>query len=325
MKDTFFDRLTGRALRVAFLGGLIGMQIVACSSSSSNAGDDTTAGTGGTDSAGSAGTAQAAGGDSGSTSTGTSGGQATAGSTGSAGATGKGGAGGSGNPIVDAGPRTGPLKIMALGDSTTEFTCYRAELAKLLDKSHPKDYQFVGTRNDDFGGCGGYVYDKHNQGMSSYLVTSMSGGMNTHAEAPTWTALAPDVVLLHFATNDAWNSISSDKILAAWTYLIGEFRKTNPRVTILAAQLIPLDPMDADGGHSCSPCPDNVKKLNMAIPTWATTNSTAASRVIVVDQWTGYVAATDSCAPGRCDGVHPGPSGSVKMGAKWDAALEPLF
>src|SRR5450432_190998 len=136
MKDTFFDRLTGRALRVAFLGGLIGMQIVACSSSSSNAGDDTTAGTGGTDSAGSAGTAQAAGGDSGSTSTGTSGGQATAGSTGSGGATGKGGAGGSGNPIVDAGPRTGPLKIMALGDSTTEFTCYRAELAKLLDKSH---------------------------------------------------------------------------------------------------------------------------------------------------------------------------------------------
>src|SRR6185369_9790593 len=109
------------------------------------------------------------------------------GTTGNAGAS---GAGGSATPIVDAGPRTAPLKIMALGDSTTEYSCFRAELAKLLDKSHPKDYQFVGTKQSDFGGCGGYVYDKHNQGMSAYLVTKASGTMmNTHDEAPTWAAL----------------------------------------------------------------------------------------------------------------------------------------
>ena len=117
------------------------------------------------------------------------------------------------------------------------------------------------------------------------------------------------------------------KILAAWTYLVGEFRKANPRITILAAQVIPLDPTwTPTAGRSCRDCPTNVTTLNAAIPAWGVTGlNTAASRIIVVDQWTGYVAATDSCAPGRCDGVHPGPSGSVKMGAKWDAALEPLF
>jgi lysophospholipase L1-like esterase len=161
--------------------------------------------------------------------------------------------------------------------------------------------------------------------MSAYLVSSTSGAMNTHAEAPTWAALKPDVVLLHFATNDAWNLFAPTKILAAYTYLVDEFRKANPSVTFLAAQLIPLDPMSGDGGKTCSGCPDAVKALNAAIPAWATTTNTAASRVIVVDQWTGYDAAVDNCAPGRCDGVHPGPTGSVKMAAKWDAALEPLF
>jgi hypothetical protein len=53
--------------------------------------------------------------------------------------------------------------------------------------------------------------------------------------------------------------------------------------------------------------------------------TTAASPVTIVDQWTGYDAAVDNCAPMRCDGVHPGPTGSVKMAKKWDEALEPLF
>jgi lysophospholipase L1-like esterase len=281
--------------------------------SGGSAGDQGT-GTGG--SANPAGT----GGESAAGSTGAGGSKGTGGTSGTGGAS---GAGGGGMDVLDAGPRTGPLKIMALGDSTTEFTCWRAELAKLLDKTHPKDYQYVGTRNDDFG-CA-YTYDKHNQGMSAYLVSATTGQMNTHSEAPTWAALKPDVVLLHFATNDAWNGFSPTKILAAYSYLVDQFRMQNPRVKFLVAQIIPLDPMGADGGKTCSNCPASVKALNAAIPDWVKMTSTAASQLIVVDQWTGYVPETDSCAPTRCDGVHPGPTGSVKMGAKWDEALEPLF
>jgi lysophospholipase L1-like esterase len=325
MRNTFLDRPL--APRIALVAGFAGLLAIACSGSKSNSGDDTTGGgeTGG--GAGDQGTGTSAGGNANPAGTG---GQAAAGSTGAGGSNATGGASGSGGAggtmaIADAGPRTSPLKIMALGDSTTEFTCYRAELAKLLDKSHPKDYQYVGTRVNDFGGCGGYVYDKHNQGMSAYLVSSTTGAMNTHAEAPTWAAVKPDVVLLHFATNDAWNGFSPTKILPAYSYLVDEFRKQNPRVKFIVAQLIPLDPMGADGGKTCSTCPNSVKALNAALPDWAKMTTTAASPVTIVDQWTGYDAAVDNCAPTRCDGVHPGPTGSVKMAAKWDEALEPLF
>jgi lysophospholipase L1-like esterase len=322
MRNTFLDRLP----RAAFIAGVACVMATACSQSNSS-GDDTnggveTAGNAGDQGAGTGGNANPAG----------TGGQSAAGSTGAGGsmgaggAVGTGGAGGSGGAmeILDAGPRMGPLKIMALGDSTTCCTCWRAELAKLLDKSHPKDYQYIGTIVNDFFGCN-YTYDKHNQGMGGYLVSSTTGAMNTHAEAPTWAAEKPDVVLLHFATNDAWNGFSPTKILPAYTYLVDEFRKQNPRVKFIVAQIIPLDPMDADGGKTCSQCPGAVKALNAALPDWAKMTTTAASPVTIVDQWTGYDAAVDNCAPMRCDGVHPGPTGSVKMAAKWDEALEPLF
>jgi hypothetical protein len=49
--------------------------------------------------------------------------------------------------------------------------------------------------------------------------------------------------------------------------------------------------------------------------------STTASPVVVVDQWTGFSATSDTK-----DGVHPNDStGSQKMADAWFAALEPLF
>jgi hypothetical protein len=320
MRITSFDPIA-RALRIAFVGGLIALQSLACSQSNPSGGDDTS-GTSGTDSMGAAGDAQGQAGDATTNPAGTGGNQ----SAGAGGATGKAGAGGAGGtsvPIVDAGPRVGKLKIMPLGDSVTSSTCYRAELAKLLDKSHPSGYQFVGTLTGDFYGCDGYKYDSHHQGMGGYLVTSDMPPKDTYHEAPTWAALAPDVILLHFATNDAWNTIPNAKILAAYTYLVGLFRKTNPRVTIIAAQLIPLNPStatDAGPTYPCAQCRLNVTNLNAAIPKWVMDTDTPTSRVFLVDQWTGYDSVVDSR-----DGVHPGPTGSVKMANRWAPALEPLF
>ena len=214
MRNTFFDRTMARGSRIALVGGLIGLLAVACSDKPADTtGDDP--GSGGTDtSTGAGGDAQASGGSANPT-TGTGGGQAGAGSTGAGGATGKAGAGGgwwNADAIVDAGPRVGPLKIMALGDSTTEYCCFRAELAKLLDKSHPKDYQFVGTRNRRLRRVRRLRVRQAQPGHERLPRQKTSGTMmNTQAEAPTWAALKPDVVLLHFATNDAWNSIAADQ------------------------------------------------------------------------------------------------------------------
>ena len=147
MRNTFFDRTMTRGSRIALVGGLIGFLAVACSDKPADSTGDNP-GTAGTDtSTGAGGDAQ---GSAGSVNPTTGGGGEAAGSTGSGGASGKAGAGGGGGSdvIVDAGPRVGPLKIMALGDSTTEYSCFRAELAKLLDVSHPKGYQFVGTKQE---------------------------------------------------------------------------------------------------------------------------------------------------------------------------------
>ena len=60
--------------------------------------------------------------------------------------------------------------------------------------------------------------------------------------------------------------------------------------------------------------------LNAQIPGWAAANSTSASPITVVDQYWVHPAT------GRhLDGVHPNAAGSVKIAAKWFAALDAAF
>src|SRR5262249_50330471 len=154
---------------------------------------------------------------------------------GSAGATGSGGS--TMMSSMDAGrpKRTGPLRIMPVGDSITMATCYRARLAQILDMKHKGDWDFVGTQKN--GGCG-IMFDPDNEGHGAYLVTQHT------SEFASWAAAnAIDVMLLHFATNDCWNSLAPAKILDAYTTLVTEFRKKSPNAVILVAQPIPLGPM----------------------------------------------------------------------------------
>jgi hypothetical protein len=275
--------------------------------SGSSAGSTGTTGTTGTGTAGTgqngAGGSNGVGGQgSGGDRPGSGGSLATGGSAGSSGT--------AGTAVVgaDAGrpKRTAPLRIMPFGDSITTSTCYRAKLAGLLDVKHKGDYDFVGTQKS--GGCN--IVDQDNEGHGGYIITQHT------AEFAAWgNANTIDVLLLHFATNDCWNSIAPAKILDAYALAVAEFRKHNPYAVILVAQLIPLFPT------GCNLCPVNVQNFNATIPDWAKKTTTATSPVIVVDEWTGYDAIADNR-----DGVHPNDTtGSVKMATKWAEALEPLF
>jgi hypothetical protein len=172
---------------------------------------------------------------------------------------------------------------------------------------HKGDYDFVGTQKN--GGCG-ITFDPDNEGHGGYLITQHTSEFAGWAAANTI-----DVMLLHFATNDCWNSLAPAKILDAYTTLVTEFRKKSPDAVILVAQLIPLGPT------GCPQCPVNIKAFNALVPAWAQKTNTAQSPVIVVDQWTGYDVVADNR-----DGVHPNDTtGSTKMAQKWDEALESLF
>ena len=198
-----------------------------------------------------------------------------------------------------------PPRIMALGDSITGSPgCWRALLAKhLQDTGHAAD--FVGSLAAP--GCG-FAYDGENEGHGGILATNIV----RDNQLPGWLSSArPDVVLMHLGTNDVWNNIPASTILGAYTTMLGQMRANNPAIKLVVAQIIPMNPAN------CSACAQRVTDLNAAIPGWARANSTTASPITVVDQWTGFDTAADTT-----DGVHPNSStGIQKIESRWYPAV----
>lgn len=198
-----------------------------------------------------------------------------------------------------------PVRIMPLGDSITGSPgCWRALLWQDLTNNGYTNIDFVGTQSPQ--GCG-FDYDGEHEGHSGYLATDIAD----QGQLPGWlSATNPDIVLMHLGTNDVWNARSTEAILDAYTTLVGQMRESNPDMTILVAQIIPMNP------SGCSSCYQGVRDLNAVIPSWADGLSTNRSPVVVVDQWTGFDTATDTY-----DGVHPDDSGSEKIANGWYPAL----
>lgn len=202
-----------------------------------------------------------------------------------------------------------PVRIMPLGDSITGSPgCWRSLLWDQLENAGYTDIDFVGTLNAQ--SCA-LTHDADNEGHGGFLATT-TADQNL---LPGWlAATAPDVVVMHFGTNDVWSSIAPDTILAAYTKLVGQMRASNPAMKVLVAQLIPINP------SSCAECAARTVAFNQRIPAWAQGITTAQSPVTVVDQWTGFDTATDTY-----DGVHPNASGDAKMAARWYPALSALL
>lgn len=198
---------------------------------------------------------------------------------------------------------------MPLGDSiSAEGTCWRRDLWNQLADAGFDNIDFVGTQTA--GDCGGN-YDSDNEGHGGVLVTQV-----TAMERDGWFSTAqPDVVLMHFGTNDVWNNVAAESILDAYGSLVESARAENPQVIVLLAQLIPM------AASACSACQQSIPTLNGLMPAWAEENSLPASPIFVVDQFTGFDADSDTT-----DGVHPyTDSGAEKMASKWFAAISALY
>lgn len=200
-------------------------------------------------------------------------------------------------------------RIMALGDSITGSPgCWRALLWSRLANTGHTNVDFVGTLPPQ--GCG-IAYDGENEGHGGALVTSVAD----QNQLPGWlSATRPDIVMMHFGTNDVWSNRPTATILSAYGKLVDQMRASNPDTKILVAKIIPMNP------STCAECGQRTSALNAAIPGWAATKTTARSPVVVVDQWTGFSTATDTY-----DGVHPNASGDQKMADRWFPALTALL
>jgi lysophospholipase L1-like esterase len=202
-----------------------------------------------------------------------------------------------------------PTRIMPLGDSITGSPgCWRALLWNKLQSAGYTNIDFVGTLPPQ--GCG-VTYDGDNEGHGGILATNIV----SQNQLPGWlSATHPDIVMMHLGTNDVWNNIAPATILAAFGTLVDQMRASNPNMKILVAQIIPMNP------SGCAECAARVVAFDNQIPAWANAKSTAASPVIVVDQWTGFDDSTDTA-----DGVHPNDSGNVKMSNRWYPPLAALL
>jgi lysophospholipase L1-like esterase len=278
------------------------------------------------------------------------GGQPQAGTgTGGASAGGAGGSGGSAGNGAGGGAgstHTGVWNIMPLGDSITGTTCYPQLLSAKLKAAGHTSFEFIGSNTNNQSCTDGSISNAPNvttEGHACYVLGCLTGdvtgttcaassgcdaGRGTTAELATWMAATPhpDVVLVHFGTNDVWNGIAPANVTASYTKLLASVRGANPSVIVLMAQILPMHPNGCTDGSSGCPNDDGtkgVKQLNAAIPAWATGASTAASPVFVVNIY-GSVGDETAYVPNSTlttDGVHPNPKGSGLVADAWMTAL----
>ena len=245
-----------------------------------------------------------------------SGGTSSGGKSGaSGGGAASGGAGGSGNA------HTGAWKVMMLGDSVTAATCYPQLVSKTLIAGGHTNFQFIGTQTNQQScsatqvreeGHGGYGVTYLPQNSTREACQKPACG--SYAELQTWAAEKPEIVLMHFGTNDVWDGQSPSNILSAYVSVIAEFRKQNPSVVFFVSKIIKLNP------SGCTSCLTNVAALVAAVTdSWATANSLPSSPVFIVDDYdSGFDPNSKS---DTSDGVHPTPSGALKVASATASAV----
>lgn len=221
----------------------------------------------------------------------------------SGGTTGTGGVNASGGTT-----HTGKWIIMPVGDSITGTTCYPQLLSKNLIAEGHSNFELVGSVLNNQACQASHV---QTEGHGGWLVTSLlPNGSNANVQAKWFADEKPEIVILHFATNDLWNNVPPSSILSAYSLIVDSARAAVPNVIFFVAQVIPLAP------SSCSDCPARTSTLNAQIPAWAAGKSKSNSPIHVVDLASGWVSATDTG-----DGVHPNLIGSKKMAEKITQAI----
>ncbi|KAL2167875.1 hypothetical protein VTG60DRAFT_662 [Thermothelomyces hinnuleus] len=120
-------------------------------------------------------------------------------------------------PVQIADRQTQKLRIMPLGDSITEITCWRTLMWDQIAEAGYADK----TAN----------WGEHHEGHSGWLAIDIANNYLT-----TWLKNTPaDIVMFMLGTNDVVRGHTADDIIAAYTKMVNIMRAANPKMKIIVA------------------------------------------------------------------------------------------
>ncbi|KAI0175911.1 carbohydrate esterase family 3 protein [Hypoxylon sp. FL1284] len=183
------------------------------------------------------------------------------------------------------------LKIMPLGDSITEMTCWRAKTWDRLRAGNATGrVEFVGSMNNTQA-CDvadAEFASQHHEGHTGFLTIDIA--YDGHAER--WiNATRPDVLTWMLGTDDVAGGRRVEDVVEAYTSIVATARSLNAGMRIVVQTVTPLPANDGP-----------VEALNAMILDWAAGQSTAESPVYVNDI---YPFPKNLLR----DGIHPGDAG----------------
>ncbi|KAK0733084.1 carbohydrate esterase family 3 protein [Lasiosphaeria miniovina] len=195
-------------------------------------------------------------------------------------------------PVQVAERQTAKLKIMPLGDSITEITCWRAFVwDQLADAKLADQVQYVGSQNSNPQNCKPTTanWDQHHEGHSGWLAIDIANSYLTG-----WLQKTPaDIVMFMLGTNDVFRGHSTTEIIAAYTKMVNIIRASNPKTKIIVDLVIPLGTGSTSG----------ITSLNAAIPAWVKGLNSTDSPIVIADCSQGFPTSD------LRDGVHPNIAG----------------
>lgn len=121
------------------------------------------------------------------------------------------------------------LRWMPLGDSITDYGCWRAWIwERFQQDGHPVDIVGGETAGEN---CNDLDYDRDHEGHPGYQAAEIADGNLL----PGWLRANPaDIVTMHLGTNDIFRgNRNTPDILASLGTLVDQMRESNPTMRII--------------------------------------------------------------------------------------------
>ena len=207
--------------------------------------------------------------------------------------------------------------IMPLGASRVQgfpglFESYRYELWKdLVDGGF--EFDFVGTNQDlwEYESYKNFCFDNEHEGRGGWTAEQINDNIEN------WLNAVGNVDIVLFSSpggNDALNGADFNAIVANINAIIDKIQAHNPNITIIIEQLAPGKSSFMTAEYKLL-----FAQMKTVIAQIASSQTTATSRVIVVDMATGF---TDDML---ADDIHYNKVGAAFIAERYYNKLAPLL